>query len=161
MISNPCTESSAFQKWSTPFDLKKSTRDVYRKLPGAWADWWKRWPAGCGRPAPARFPRWPACSSWHLQQSVSCSTRWKPCWQTILSNPYHRLLTCSFLASYWLWTEHCSKSKMCVGQLNCSVSSKTQKRLKECFWIGWNWTKCVNFRGSPLFQDTYNRKTSN
>ena len=37
--------------------------------------------------------------------------------------------------------------------------SKTHKRLKERFLIGRNRTKCANFRGSPLFQATYNIKT--
>ena len=37
--------------------------------------------------------------------------------------------------------------------------SKTHKRLKEHFLIGRNMTKCAHFRGSPLFQATYNIKT--
>ena len=37
--------------------------------------------------------------------------------------------------------------------------SKTHKRLKEHFLIGRNKTKSANFRGSPLFQATYNIKT--
>ena len=36
--------------------------------------------------------------------------------------------------------------------------SKTHKRLKERFLIGRNRTKRANFRGSPLFQATYNIK---
>ena len=39
------------------------------------------------------------------------------------------------------------------------IRSKTQKRLKEHFLIGQNRTKRANFRGSPLFQVTYNIKT--
>ena len=38
-------------------------------------------------------------------------------------------------------------------------SSKIQTRLKERFLIGRNRTKRANFRGSPLFQATYNMKT--
>ena len=37
--------------------------------------------------------------------------------------------------------------------------SKTHRRLKERFLIGRNRTKRANFRGSPLFQATYNIKT--
>ena len=37
--------------------------------------------------------------------------------------------------------------------------SKAHKRLKERFLIGRNRTKRANFRESPLFQATYNRKT--
>ena len=36
---------------------------------------------------------------------------------------------------------------------------KTHKRLKECFLIRWNRTKCANFPGSPLFQARYNNTT--
>ena len=36
--------------------------------------------------------------------------------------------------------------------------SQTHKRLKERFWIGRNRAKRANFRGSPLFQATYNIK---
>ena len=36
---------------------------------------------------------------------------------------------------------------------------KTHKRLKDCFLIGRNRTKRAHFRGSPLFQATYNIKT--
>ena len=38
--------------------------------------------------------------------------------------------------------------------------SKTHRRLKERFLIGRNRTKRANFRGSPLFQATYNVKTA-
>ena len=38
-------------------------------------------------------------------------------------------------------------------------TSKTHKRLKECFLIGRNWTKRASIRGSPLFQAMYNIKT--
>ena len=37
--------------------------------------------------------------------------------------------------------------------------SKTNKRLKERFLIGQNGTKRANFRGSALFQATYDVKT--
>ena len=39
--------------------------------------------------------------------------------------------------------------------------SKTRKRLKEHFLIGRNRTKGANFRGSPLFQASYNSTTEN
>ena len=42
-----------------------------------------------------------------------------------------------------------------------SSRSKTRKRLKERFLIGRNRTKRANFRGSPLFQATYNNTTEN
>ena len=37
--------------------------------------------------------------------------------------------------------------------------SQTHKRLKERFLLGRNRTKRAHFRGSPLYQTTYNRKT--
>ena len=37
--------------------------------------------------------------------------------------------------------------------------SQTHKKLKECFLIGRNRTKCANFQESPPFQATYNIKT--
>ena len=40
------------------------------------------------------------------------------------------------------------------------VRSQTHKRLKERFLIGRNRTERAQFRGSPLFQATYNRKTN-
>ena len=63
--------------------------------------------------------------------------------------------------------------KKSEAEFTASVSgkkkrSKTHKRLKERFLIGRNMTKRANFRGSPLFQATYNinvqhkhRKTNN
>ena len=48
------------------------------------------------------------------------------------------------------------------NRVDCQRSekrSKTHKRLKERFLIGRNRTKRAIFRGSPLFQATYNIKT--
>ena len=45
-----------------------------------------------------------------------------------------------------------------VGCQRSEKRSKTHKRLKECFLIRWNRTKCANFRGKPLFQATYNNR---
>ena len=68
-----------------------------------------------------------------------------------------------------LWSEGCT----CItcGELKVSYllnlvckkkrkkkRSKTHKRLKECFLIRQNRTKCANLQGSPLFQATYNNK---
>ena len=39
------------------------------------------------------------------------------------------------------------------------LRSKTHKRLKERFLIGRHRTKRAIFRGSPLFQTTYNQET--
>ena len=39
------------------------------------------------------------------------------------------------------------------------TNKQTNKRLKERFLIGRNRTKRANFRGSPLFQATYDIKT--
>ena len=44
---------------------------------------------------------------------------------------------------------------------SCEGRPQTHKRLKECFLIGRKRTKRANFRGSPLFQATYNVKTNN
>ena len=51
------------------------------------------------------------------------------------------------------------KSKIMTNSTNnisADISSKTHKRLKECFLIKLNRTKCANFRGNPLFQAIYN-----
>ena len=48
------------------------------------------------------------------------------------------------------------------NRVDCQHSekrSRTHKRLKECFLIGWNRRKHANFQGSPLFQAMYNIKT--
>ena len=40
------------------------------------------------------------------------------------------------------------------------LTSKTHERLKECFLIRQNRTKRANFQGSPLFEATYNNKST-
>ena len=61
----------------------------------------------------------------------------------------------------YLWSKK-KKKKSETVDCQCSEEkkrSKTHKRLKACFLIGQNRTKCANFWGSPLFQATYNLKT--
>ena len=60
---------------------------------------------------------------------------------------------------------HQSTSKKSETELTARVleeekRTKARKRLKERFLTGRNRTKRANFRGKPLFQATYNRKTN-
>ena len=59
------------------------------------------------------------------------------------------------------YVHRCGKvSEHEIVRVKCEGNrSKTHKRLKEHFLMGQNRTQRANFRGSPLFQATYNIKT--
>ena len=94
----------------------------------------------------------------HLLLSRTCwSCSW--ClWYRLLATKWQhsRPCFCNFQTSIF--------NKEIWNRVDCKRSekrSKTHKRLKEHFLHGWNRTKRANFRGSPLFQATYNIKTNN
>ena len=62
----------------------------------------------------------------------------------------------------WCWCWRCYSLRSFCGWLwwrrTLQKGSKTHKRLKERLLIGWNRTSCAHFRGSLLFQATYNIK---
>ena len=84
-----------------------------------------------GRPRGLTFTWWGCCGlcSWYKPAELAHSFLFCSCVYFCLHSPFN-----------WFY-------------------SKTHTRLKERFYIGRNGTKRSNFRGSPLFQATYKRKT--
>ena len=75
------------------------------------------------------------------------------------TSPAARNSTLLFSTFSVSWTSKKKNQKQSWLPAFWGKKSRTHKRLKERFLIGWNRTKRANFWGSPLFQATYNITT--
>ena len=75
----------------------------------------------------------------------------------VLLEAMHTFVQCKVIRLHEFQTEESGIGLTFL--MSVETGTKTHKRLKERFLIGRNRTKRANFRGSPLFQATYDMKT--